>query len=194
MPSAGPGLTVDTTRFREGSYPGLAGLGSMEFWTLSIPIPVILAVLAALGYLFGRRWRPQAEEAGMQSRQELCRVQAVARELEKIALTVRESLARHNSSVSRFRYRLSQLGSQQRGDAWEDLCREADDVLKPTLQLTTQIADAYDQIRQQTNYLMTFAEGGTDPLRSVGNRHGLEHELESQFATMTRYETTFNQP
>ena len=39
-------------------------------------------------------------------------------------------------------------------------------------QLATQIANAYDEIRQQTAHLMTFAEARTDPLTGVNNRRG----------------------
>ena len=164
----------------------------MDFWALNIPIPLALAVVAALGYLVGRRSQTPEEDAGAQSRRELRRARAVARELEQIALVVRRNLAKHNASVSRFKQRVSHLGSEQHEDTWQNLCQEAEEVLKPTLQLATQIAAAYDQIRQQTNHLMTFTEARTDPLTGVSNRRGLDNMLESQFAMMTRYEAIFS--
>jgi len=159
---------------------------------MNIPIPVALAVVAALGYLVGRRSRTPEEDPATQSRRELRRARAVAQELEKIALAVRRDLAKHNASVARFKQRVGQLGSDQQEDAWQSLCREAEEILKPTLQLATQMAGAYDQIRQQSNHLMTFTEARTDPLTGVSNRRGLDHMLESQFAMMTRYETVFS--
>ena len=62
--------------------------------------------------------------------------------------------------------------------AWKDLCREAEEILKPTLQLATQIANAYDEIRQQSTNLMAFTEVRTDPLTGVNNRRGLDDALE----------------
>ena len=46
-------------------------------------------------------------------------------------------------------------------------------MLKPTLKLASQLAAAYDEIRQQSNNLMTFTEVRTDPLTGVSNRRAL---------------------
>ena len=116
----------------------------------------------------------------------------MATELEKIAWTVRQSLAKHHASVSRFKERVSRLSDQQQEAAWKDLCREAEDILKPTLQLATQIANAYDEIRQQSANLMTFTEVRTDPLTGVNNRRGLDDALSAQFALMSRYNAVFS--
>jgi diguanylate cyclase len=159
---------------------------------MHIPIPLALAAVATLGYLIGRRARGASVDASEQSRRELRRAQAVARELEKIALMVQRNLAKHNASISRFKQRVGQLSTEQQDNAWKDLCKEAEEILKPTLDLATQIATAYDQIRQQTNHLMTFTEARTDPLTGVSNRRGLDQMLESQFAIFTRYETPFS--
>ncbi len=128
----------------------------------------------------------------MRSRRDLRRAQAVATELEKIAWTVRQSLAKHHTSVSRFKRRVCELNEEQQETAWKDLCREAEEILKPTLQLATQIANAYDEIRQQSSNLMTFTEVRTDPLTSVNNRRGLDDALSSQFALMARYQAPFS--
>ncbi len=162
-----------------------------EFWDLHIPAPLALAAIATLGYLMGRRGRSTANDMVVRSRRELKRAQAVALELEKIAWTVRQSLAKHHASITRFKERVARLSDQQQEAAWKDLCREAEDVLRPTLQLATQIANAYDEIRQQSANLMTFTEVRTDPLTGVNNRRGLDDALESQFALMSRYNDMF---
>ena len=61
-------------------------------------------------------------------------------------------------------------------------------MLKPTLKLAAQLAAAYDEIRQQSNNLMTFTEVRTDPLTGVSNRRAFDETLESMFAMMHRYE------
>jgi diguanylate cyclase (GGDEF)-like protein len=128
----------------------------------------------------------------MRSRRELNRAKAVAAELEKIAWTVRQSLAKHHASVSLFKEHVSNLSMEQQESAWRDLCKEAEDILKPTLQLATQMATAYDAIRQQTANLMTFTEVRTDPLTGVNNRRGLDDALSTQFALMARYDSMFS--
>ena len=65
-------------------------------------------------------------------------------------------------------------------------------MLKPTLKLAAQLASAYDEIRQQSNNLMTFTEVRTDPLTGVSNRRALDETLESMFAMMHRYEHPFS--
>ena len=128
----------------------------------------------------------------VRSRRELKRARAVAIELEKIAWTVRQSLAKHHASVSRFKERVSRLSDGQQDAAWKELCREAENILRPTLQLATQIASAYDEIRQQSANLMTFTEVRTDPLTGVNNRRGLDDALGAQLAMMTRYNSIFS--
>ncbi|NUQ63028.1 MAG: GGDEF domain-containing protein [Pirellulales bacterium] len=164
----------------------------MEFWNLSLPAPLALAVVATLGYLMGRRTRSADHDLVARSRRELRRAKSVARELEKIAGMVRRNLARHHTSLSRFKQRVGQLSHQQQDAAWKDLCREASEILTPTLRLATQIANAYDQIRQQTNHLMTFTEIRTDPLTGISNRRALDDAMASQLAMFNRYDTRFS--
>jgi diguanylate cyclase len=164
----------------------------MDLWHIQIPIPVALAVVATVGYLFGRRRNVVANDLVVRSRRELRRAQAVASELEKIAWTVRKSLSSHHASVSRFKERVGRLSDQQQEAAWKELCREAEDILKPTLRLATEIATAYDEIRQQSANLMTFTEVRTDPLTGMKNRRGLDDSLAAQLAMMTRYSTQFS--
>ncbi|MCE5269029.1 MAG: GGDEF domain-containing protein [Planctomycetaceae bacterium] len=165
---------------------------AMNLWHLEIPAPVALAIMAALGYLISRWKRPPANDLLVRSRRELKRAQAVAVELEKIAWDVRQNLAKHHTSVSRFKERVSRLSEGHCEATWKELCREAENILRPTLQLATQIASAYDQIRQQGASLMTFTEVRTDPLTGVNNRRGLDETLIAQLAMMTRYNSFFS--
>jgi len=164
----------------------------MDFWTIQVPVPLVLAVVATLGYLFGRRCKKGGDEVMLRSQRELRRAQAVADELEKIALGVRKNLAKHCMSVNKFKGRVSKLGDRQKTEAWMELCAEAEAILKPTLQLASQIANAYDEIRQQSANLMSFTEIRTDPLTGVRNRRGLDDAMSDQLAMMTRYSTIFS--
>ena len=164
----------------------------MDLWSLQIPVPVALASIATIGYLVSLWNRPVTNDMVIRSRRELKRAQVVALELEKIAWTVRQSLAKHHASVSRFKERVGRLSDRRQEAAWSELCREAENILKPTLQLATQIANAYDAIRQQSANLMTFTEVRTDPLTGVNNRRGLDDSLGTQLALMTRYHSVFS--
>src|SRR5204862_44112 len=126
------------------------------------------------------------------ARCELKRAKSVARELEVIAESVRKNLATHHSSIAKFKDRVCQLGTQQRDSAWQELCKEAEDMLKPTLRLAAQLSHAYDEIRQQSNHLMTFTEVRMDPLTRVSNRRALDETLESMFALLNRYGQPFS--
>ncbi len=164
----------------------------MDLFPFHIPFAVAVAVIALLGYLIGRGSRAHAITEADKARRELRRAKAVAKELEQIAEGVRKNLAAHHLSIGRFKDRVSELSGQQKEAAWQDLCKEAEQVLKPTLRLAEQIAQAYDEIRQQTNHLMTFTEVRTDPLTRVSNRRGLDETLESMFSMMERYNQPFS--
>src|SRR5436189_1229160 len=127
-------------------------LAEFNWTSLHLPTPVALSIVALLGYIVGRRKKEHQHLTGeIQARRELKRAQAVAKELERIAVAVRRSIATHHSSVLKFKDRVSTLGSDQEEDgAWRELCAEAEGMLKPTLKLASQLAAAYDEIRQQS--------------------------------------------
>ncbi|HEY2147146.1 MAG TPA: hypothetical protein VGH32_04370, partial [Pirellulales bacterium] len=166
----------------------LSLFGDFDLATIHLPIPVALAAVTMIGYLIGRRRRAGDEEADNQARRELKRAQAVAKELEKIADLVRRHLATHHASVVRFKNKMVSLGGTHNDAAWQELCKESESMLRPTLKLAAQLANAYDEIRQQSNHLMTFTEVRTDPLTGVSNRRALDETLISMFAMMNRYE------
>ena len=167
-------------------------LNWLDGWVPHLQEPVVLGAIALLAYIFGRRTRqirnaPEAEQA----RRDLRRAKGVASELEKIAEEVRRSLATHHSSVAQFKDRVYQLSGDNSEVTCKRLYREAEQVLRPTLKLAMEISHAYDQIRQQSNQLLAFAEVRTDPLTGLRNRRALDETLENMFAEMSRYETPF---
>ncbi len=164
---------------------------NFNFLAIPVPVPVALAVVALIGYVFGRRSTPSANGKPARSRRDLRRAQLVAAELEKIAWDLRKALVRHHASVSKFRERVGKLDGKQQEAAWKDLCREAEEILRPTLRLASQISNAHEEIRQQSANLMTFTEVRTDPLTGVNNRRGMDDALGTQLALMNRYGTRF---
>jgi diguanylate cyclase len=163
----------------------------VSFIAIPIPIQLLLAFTAIVGFVVGRRSRRSIEAGPNRSRRELRRAQLVAAELEKIAWDLRKALVRHHASVSKFREKVGKLDVCQQDAAWKDLCREAEEILRPTLRLAAQISNAHDEIKQQSAHLMTFTEVRTDPLTGVNNRRGLDDSLGTQLAVMNRYGTRF---
>jgi len=165
----------------------------MGFNLFAIPLPILIAmtVVATIGFVFGRTSKRPANDMPGRSRRELRRAELVAAELEKIAWDLRKALVRHHASVSKFRERVGKLNDQQQEAAWKDLCRDAEEILRPTLRLASQISNAHDEIRQQSANLMTFTEVRTDPLTGVNNRRGMDDALGGQLALLNRYGTRF---
>ena len=151
----------------------------------------ILAIAIVVAYALGRRANSRNAEIVDQSRRDLRRAQTVARDLENVSELIKKQLSKHQLRVNKFKQRVSQLSTCEHEDAWRELCREAEDMLRPTLQLATQIASAYDEIRQQSGNLMTFTDVRTDPLTGVANRRALDETLASQFAMKQRYDSSF---
>lgn len=166
----------------------------MEDWILGIPTPVAMALIALIGYFLGKRnHRPMSAEQAY-ARRELKRAKAIVKQLEEISREVRRNLASHQSSISHFKERIVLMSSRENetGESWQTLCEEAERMLSPTMRLSAQIANAYDEVRQQANLLMTFTESRTDPLTGLSNRRALDDSLESLFAMKDRYELTFS--
>jgi diguanylate cyclase len=164
----------------------------IDWWSIQIPIPLALAAIALLGYMVSRWHRPATNDTAACSRRELKRAQSVITEMDRITWTLSQGLARHHACMSKFKEQVGRLSDRQEEAAWKDLCREAENVLKPTLKLATQIAGAYDEIRQQSTALMTFNEVRADPLTGVNNRRGLDNALNAQLSLMNRYHASFS--
>src|SRR5262245_7679873 len=120
----------------------------MELTLFGLPLTVALAVVALIGYWFGRR-QARADGASESTRRELKRAQAIIHDLEKIAHRIRRELALHHGSLATFRRRVGELSRAPEGGDWRALCEEAERLLKPTQDLAMQLAHAYDGIRQQ---------------------------------------------
>jgi diguanylate cyclase (GGDEF)-like protein len=165
---------------------------SLYGWELRFPPVVALAIVAAVGYLVGRSGRARTGLAEVQVRHEVRRAQVVARELDRVAAALRAHLTQHQTAVVRFKSRLEELHGRQTEEDWKRLCREAETVLRPTMKLATQVAQAYDEIRQQSAHLMSFTDARTDPLTATANRRALEEALAAQVALRARYRSVFS--
>jgi diguanylate cyclase (GGDEF)-like protein len=164
-----------------------------DFLHLQLPTTVALAAVATVGYLLGLVRSKDRSEQAVRSRTQLRQANQVARELEKIAWTVRGNISRHHARLGQFKQRLNDLQKAKGSDAkvLKSLGEEAESILTPTLRLAGQIATAYDHIREQTDHLIQMSSSRTDPLTGIANRHFVEETLSVQFASMRRYQTGF---
>jgi diguanylate cyclase len=161
----------------------------INFWT-----PLALAIVATMGYVFGtlrRRRHGENGEALLQLKKDLFRAQMAVGEMEKVVSAVRRDTAKHYARLRRFRKRIKKMGAQQKEVLWDDLCREIESILDPTLELVGEISNAQDRIRYQSNHLMNFSDVRTDPLTRLGNRRALDHVLTAQYGVFKRYGTPF---
>ena len=164
-----------------------------DLFQIHLPITVALAAVAAVGYLLGVARSKDRSDQTVRSRAQIRQANQVAKELEKIAWTVRGNISRHHARLGHFKQRLSQLQREDGSDAdaLKLLAEEAQSILTPTLRLASQIATAYDHIREQTNQLAQMTSSRTDPLTGIANRPFVEETLSNQFASMRRYRTSF---
>lgn len=167
-----------------------------HFAHIDVPFATTLAMLATLGYVFGalaqRKKAADTNQLVLQLQRDLFRAKMVAKELETLLGAVSSSTAKHYSRVKKFQNRIAQLGTQQGDATWHELCQEVEGLLKPTLQLVTDITDAQERIRYQSNCLMNFSEAQLDPLTQLGNRRTLDQILSMQCGLLKRYGTPFS--
>lgn len=160
------------------------------------PFSLLLVVFAftIAGFLAGRLSLGRLKQVASQQEgtQDLRRALNVGEDLQQITDTVRRQITAHRTNLERFQTQVKRLEGRSRGEAWQELCRKASEVLKPTLDLATQIAHAYDGIRQQANHLMMFTDARTDPLTGVGNRRALDEILANHLALHKRYGANFS--
>lgn len=147
---------------------------------IGLPETVGLAAVAVIGYLFGRRReKPRVAE---KPTAELLRAAEIASQLQAVAASLRGDLAAHLGGVERFKRVVEQTTGAPTDAAWTSLRGEAERVLGPTLRLVSQVAEAYDQIRRQSQALAGFSGGRTDPLTGLCNSRGLTELLQLELA------------
>ena len=146
---------------------------------VGLPTTAALAAVALIGYLFRQR-SELAEQAARKAdqQQELERASGIAHQLETIADSLRQDLARHHGRLILFRRRLSEAQASHDEQACKVLCSEAEQMLLPTMQLAERLSSAYDAMRQQSDALETFSQARTDPQTGVGNGHALEEKFD----------------
>ena len=170
---------------------------NVDLESIAISMPLALAVMAMLGYVFAtlrQRKKTGANDASFELQRDLTRSRTAVSELNVVIREARSNLARHYARFGRFERRAARLGTRQdNGDArWHELCREIEGLATPTLQLVSDITNAQERIRCQSNYLLNFSELRIDPLTGLGNRRALEQALAAQLSLLKRHARLFS--
>ena len=153
---------------------------------LSLWITLLLAVAAALGYVLGRRQVRDGASKQPESRGEIMRALTIAQELEAIAGRLCTAFGAHLPAIENFQRELEGVEEAANG-SWQELCERADELLKPTLRLNTEISHGYAEILRQMAHLSSFAELRADPLTGINNRRAFDETLSAQLTELGRY-------
>lgn len=158
------------------------------YW-FSYASPFVMIVAVWIAYRVGKQSRDRLEQ--QQGDGGIGHAKAVVRDLEQISQQVRRSLVSHHASIVQFKERISKLTEGGDAEALKELAREAEQILQPTIQLASQIAHAYDDIRHQTDQFSSPEQVRTDPLTGLSSRRAMEDILKMLFAMKSRYDTRF---
>ena len=170
----------------------LAGCQEMDWSAFSLPSAPAFSLIALLGYLAGHFGRSSAQQREIHPRRDLKRAQALVSDMEATATHIRKNLLDHATSIALFRERLAEIGADANDSDWQALCSVSNAMLVPTQGLAAQIAQAHDELRHQSNQLMSFSEVRTDQLTRISNRSSLDETLDSMFALLNRYGQPFS--
>jgi diguanylate cyclase (GGDEF)-like protein len=143
-----------------------------------------LALVALLGYAFGRRTRKaQSTPTEVTLLIELARAQSVAKDLEHLAQRLRTETNGQLAAIAGFQ---GQVEAMQKGSTvadWRHLRLQADALMGPTMALASSLSVACDEIRDHQSRLMTFAEARVDRETGVLNRRALVEHLQARLST-----------
>lgn len=150
-----------------------------------------LTLTAIFGFTVGKLRRTQSAE-GKAAERDMQRAKAIIEEFEGIAAKLQQAVQQHQQQVVQFKDRVKAASKGHRNADWNDFSVEAERILKPTLALADQVARAYDQIKQQSNFLVNLQESRIDALTGVGNRRMFDQSLENHRALLNRYGKQFS--
>jgi diguanylate cyclase (GGDEF)-like protein len=166
----------------------------MAFWDVQVnlPLPVALSALALIGYMASLQRRQLTPHVKHQARRELKRAKLIAHEIETTSQKLKQLLEVEQKQVADFKQRVAELLQHaEQQSSWQELCRAADQLLKPTQKMVAQVSSCYDELRQQCAQLLTFTELRTDPLTGICNRRALDESITDKIAMFNRYDSGF---
>jgi len=165
-------------------------MSNAQWLALAPMMAFLLAGVAGVAYILGRRARLSSGSLDPSRVQQPANVVSPA--LAEIPQVVRRRLATHHASILQFRERIRKLTSQQDTPNWQLLMDEAERVLKPTEELSDEIALAYNEIRQQSNVGPRSEDNRRDQLTGLDTRQAIESTIPFLLALKARYDNVFS--
>lgn len=76
--------------------------------------------------------------------------------------------------------------------SWQDFYDRADELLKPTMRLGTEVSHAYAEVLRQMDELASLLELRADPLTRISNRRAFDESLAGLLRDQFRHPVTFS--
>lgn len=120
---------------------------------IGLTAPVALALVALIGYAFGRRQKRRTRNESLVDAK-LLRANQLLDQVESISDRLRRSMAATHSNVSRCCEQIQEMNDRAQASAASAPQRQPlEEILGPTSRLSRDIAHAYDELRRHTREL-----------------------------------------
>ncbi len=124
-------------------------------WGIGLPITTALAAVALIGYIFGRS---QVRRAERERQRDMEQAQQLIRQLQTVSQRIRRSLALQHTSIQQFREKVRELCQMDDEAMRSEIVQEAQRILQPTAELSSDIVHTYEEIRSQASRLNSLKQ------------------------------------
>lgn len=124
-------------------------------WGIGLPITTALAAVALIGYIFGRS---QVRRAERERQRDMEQAQQLIRQLQIVSQRIRRSLALQHTSIQQFREKVRELCQTDDEAMRSEIVQEAQRILQPTAELSSDIVHTYEEIRSQASRLNSLKQ------------------------------------
>ncbi|HHM12093.1 MAG TPA: hypothetical protein ENJ16_00960 [Planctomycetaceae bacterium] len=143
-----------------------ASVSWLSIWTVGLPLTTALAAVALIGYLFGRS---QIRRAQAERRRDLEQAQELIRQLQVVSQRIRRSLAMQHTSIQQFREKVRALCQMEDEEMRGQIVEEAQRILQPTAELSSDIVHTYEEIRSQASRLNAMKQSRQEAATQTTN-------------------------
>lgn len=163
----------------------------IDLSSLQIPWTITLGCACVCSYLVGRiKFKPPAPSED--ENEGVCRMSSIPKDLQQMARNFQQELSAHNLSIDKLKEIVSELKEVASDDLREDLTREAEETLKTTCRLATQLSCTNEEVSRRVGKIKSSTVLVNDPVTGLQTREALEESLTRMFAMQSRYELPFS--
>jgi diguanylate cyclase (GGDEF)-like protein len=163
----------------------------IDLSSLQVPWPITLGCACVCSYLVGRiTLKPSAPTE--EDNDGVCRMSSIPKDLQQMANNFQQELSAHNLSIDKLKEIVRELKEVASEDLREDLTREAEETLKTTCRLATQLSCTNEEVSRRVSKIKSSTVLVNDPVTGLQTREALEESLTRMFAMQSRYELPFS--